>query len=1221
MLDIFDLNSNKFTSDIEIKEIHAKETNDIAIIGISVKLPLADNLDEFRDVLKYKIDCIRELPENRKKDIEDYLTCLNVRQNVKFQKGAFLDDIDRFDYDFFKITPTEAKLMNPVQRLVLTSEYEALDDAGYANDTISGTNTGVFVGYIDLDAYHYKEMILKAESNDMIDISVIGNLNSMIPSRIAYLLNLKGPCIMVDTACSSSLVAIHNACNSIRSGDCDQALVSSCRVNILPVADGIKIGMESPHDRVRAFDSGADGTSKGEGVISIFLKPLHKAKKDKDNIYAVIKGSAINHDGTTMGITAPNAQAQCNALVKAWERSGINPENIECFEAHGTATKIGDTIEIDGISKAFSRFTNKKQFCAIGSVKSNIGHLYDAAGLASVIKGVLELRYQELLPTANFTEGNPNIKFEDSPVYINDTFQKWNTALEKRLCAVSSFGFSGTNCHLVLEEYPSDIVPVIEEHYHLLALSSKKSNLLFETVKRYEQFICRNKSINLDDLCYTADVFKTVYEKKLVFLFKDIKQLKEELRRVLAKKEIVTNEIVEPIDADGVPSELKKTAKNFIMGIPVNWDELYSEKGLKKIHVPTHVFDDKRCWIDFENLKKNQSMLEQCYKISWLQNPDEKELQTDSEETVILIHDENSRTEKLIEGFGESRIRCITVASILDGKLNEFDGCFNKSTKIIYMPGYFTKSPSKTDELKKQQYNSTWGLLKLVRYLDKEFQNRHFEIIILSVNGFKVFERDKVYAENAIVHGYGKVISLEYSNFTCRSVDVDELTDAKTLYDEILMRSTNLLVALRNNKRYVQQLETLKARSTNTQKTLWRENATYIITGGLGALGSSIGAYLSKKKGISLAILGRRSMTEEELGNNTNYRIMKQNCKKVKYYSVDISDFTKLEETLSRIRNDLGCIKGVIQAAGVASKGLLSQKTELQIESVISPKIYGTWNMLHLLSGDDLDIFVMFSSGLTMLGEYGQAEYIAANTYLDAICHNKYRNIKRLLTINWPLIANGGMGDDFKYQNAMFDPMPIEKVTSVFESILSFDSSRVVIGKINKHHCSNEILSRLSVKLSDEIRGSLSDGEDSFSNTAEKQPENQNQNIDDTLEEIQSKLLRASNELLGTEELDADSNLMDIGVDSIIFAKLHGRINDIYPNTISISQMFLYPSVNKLALFINDQLKAKKNESNIKKREDEKKTDNANENLLEMINLQQEGKCTLDDILDKIDNM
>lgn len=322
-----------------------KMCDNIAIVGISLKGPKAENVEEFWKNISENQDCIGIVPDERKTDIDTYKSYILRGQEEKYSilEGGYLNEIDKFDYQFFNISPNEAKLMDPHQRIMLQVIWNAFVDAGYKTSNLKGKNIGIYIGFRADEPFDYKRLISEIMPEDS-SLALAGNINSIISSRIAYLLDLTGPAMGIDTACSSSLTALHIACNAIKNGDCDGAIVGASSIRFLPINDEKQIGIESISGRVKSFDDNSDGTVFGEGVAAIVMKPLEKAIKDKDNIYAVIKGSAINQDGASIGLTAPNANAQEKVLMKAWDNAKINPRDISFIETHGTGTKLGDSI-------------------------------------------------------------------------------------------------------------------------------------------------------------------------------------------------------------------------------------------------------------------------------------------------------------------------------------------------------------------------------------------------------------------------------------------------------------------------------------------------------------------------------------------------------------------------------------------------------------------------------------------------------------------------------------------------------------------------------------------------------------------------------------------------------------------------------------------------------------------------------------------------------------
>ncbi|MCD8121442.1 MAG: condensation domain-containing protein [Clostridiales bacterium] len=466
---------------------------DIAIVSMAAVMPQANNLKEYWSNLFEGIDCIREFPVNRKKDIADYVRFLGEKEN--YIKAGYLERIDQFDNRFFNLTPKEAMLMSPSQRIILETAYKAFTDAGYDRQKLNKSRTGVYVGYIgDNEGSVYRNM-LENLTDEFSSVAMSGNLSSIIAGRISYTFNLTGPCMLIDTACSSSLVALYTACRDIRNGLCDMALAGAVKLCMLPLDSKEKIGIESSDNKTRTFDEHADGTGIGEGCGAVVVKSLARAERDGDYIYAVIKGGYVNQDGASSGITAPNPAAQRDLYWGAWKDAGIDPETISYIEAHGTGTTLGDPIEIEGLTGAFKKYTDKTQFCAIGSVKTNIGHLYEAAGIASVIKTVLALNFGKIPKSLHFEMPNPQIDFIHSPFYVSGETSDWQKNGDTCVAGVSAFGFSGTNCHLILEEYTGRAKPYMESIEEKL---EKSTTMIFDEKRfwfqtKYMPVSCKKK--------------------------------------------------------------------------------------------------------------------------------------------------------------------------------------------------------------------------------------------------------------------------------------------------------------------------------------------------------------------------------------------------------------------------------------------------------------------------------------------------------------------------------------------------------------------------------------------------------------------------------------------------------------------------------------------------------------------------------------------------------
>lgn len=624
-----------------VKKQGSKPSKDIAVIGLALKMPGADNLDQFWSHIAEGRDLIQPYPAVRQSDSEGFIrTFTHLRkEEIRYSYGGYLDRVDGFDYSFFNLSPKEASLMDPNQRLFLQTAWEAIEDAGYGGKRITGSRTGIYIGFADWPVYG---QYVSKNFPSQIGTASAGNTPSIMAGRIAHMLDLKGPAMLVDTACSSSLVAVHLACTAIRNGECEMAIAGGVKVCLLPVEGLYEIGIESSARRTSAFDDDSDGTVWGEGTAAFLLKPLAAAIRDGDSIHAVIKGSAMNQDGASAGLTAPNAAAQEKLLVQAWRDADIDPESIAYIEAHGTGTRLGDPIEADGIRRAFRTFTGKSQFCAIGSVKSNVGHLDAAAGVAGLAKAIAALKFKTLPPTLHFARPNRNIPFHQSPLYVNDQAQEWEAGSDPRRCGVSSFGFSGTNCHIVLEEAPVAVAQAEDNARHesgsphLLVLSATNKTAMEQLIASCAESLSK-QTASIGDVCYTAATGRGHYSSRLAIIAGNLPELQDKLTK-LANHGLASDEscgvyygehklasahreaqVSGELTAEGLQrlnyeaeeyvnrliereifeiDELKRISECYCLGADVDWSRVYSGDIRKKARLPTYPLQTVRCWVE-----------------------------------------------------------------------------------------------------------------------------------------------------------------------------------------------------------------------------------------------------------------------------------------------------------------------------------------------------------------------------------------------------------------------------------------------------------------------------------------------------------------------------------------------------------------------------------------------------------------------------------------------
>ena len=502
----------------------------IAIIGLGCRFPGAPNPDAFWDLLREGVDAITEVPASRWNidAVYDPTPATPGKMNTRW--GGFLDQVDQFDPQFFGISPREAKGMNPQQRLLLEVSWEALEHAAQAPDQLAGSQTGVFIG---VSNYDYSQLQF-GQIDDLNAYSGTGNAFSITANRLSYLLDLCGPSWTVDTACSSSLVAVHQACQSLRQGECNLALAGG--VNLILTPQGTitfsQARMMAPDGRCKTFDASANGYVRAEGCGVVVLKRLSDALRDGEQPLALIKGSAVNQDGRSNGLTAPKGLAQQAVIQQALDNAGVAPAQISYIETHGTGTALGDPIEVNSLKGVLSQDRATSQPCWLGSVKTNIGHLEAAAGIAGLIKVVLALQHQEIPPHLHLQQLNPHIALDNTPFSIPTERQPWPGNSEQQWAGVSSFGFGGTNAHVILEAAPAP-VPVqsdVERPYHLLTLSAQSKEALQDLAKAYATFLSSDQETAITDLCYTANIGRSHFGQRLVAVATSTQQFCEQLQ-------------------------------------------------------------------------------------------------------------------------------------------------------------------------------------------------------------------------------------------------------------------------------------------------------------------------------------------------------------------------------------------------------------------------------------------------------------------------------------------------------------------------------------------------------------------------------------------------------------------------------------------------------------------------------------------------------------------
>ncbi|MDB9425330.1 amino acid adenylation domain-containing protein [Microcystis aeruginosa CS-564/01] len=514
----------------------------IAIIGMGCRFPGADNPEAFWQLMGNGVDAIADIPPERW-DIERFYDPTPATAKKMYSRqGGFLKNVDQFDPQFFRISPLEANYLDPQQRLLLEVAWEALENAAIVPETLAGSQSGVFIGISDVD---YHRLAYQSPANLTAYVGT-GNSTSIAANRLSYIFDLRGPSLAVDTACSSSLVAVHLACQSLQNQESNLCLVGGVNLILSPETTVVfsQARMMAPDSRCKTFDAKADGYVRSEGCGVVVLKRLRDAIQDGDRVLAVIEGSAVNQDGLSNGLTAPNGPAQQAVIRQALANAQVKPAQISYVEAHGTGTELGDPIEVKSLKAVLGEKRSLDQTCWLGSVKTNIGHLEAAAGIAGLIKVVLCLQHQEIPPNLHFETLNPYISLADTAFAIPTQVQPWpikspgsgEKSVERRLAGLSSFGFGGTNSHLILSEAPVTVKnnqqngqKLMERPWHLLTLSAKNEEALKALVHCYQKYLVDHPEISLADVCFTANSRRSHFNHRLGVVARDRLEMLQKL--------------------------------------------------------------------------------------------------------------------------------------------------------------------------------------------------------------------------------------------------------------------------------------------------------------------------------------------------------------------------------------------------------------------------------------------------------------------------------------------------------------------------------------------------------------------------------------------------------------------------------------------------------------------------------------------------------------------
>ncbi|WGF87503.1 SDR family NAD(P)-dependent oxidoreductase [Marinivivus vitaminiproducens] len=957
----------------------------IAVIGMAARFADCPDISAFHAMLAEGRSGITEVPSDRW-SAESASLPDDVRSEAAYLRwGGFLKDAADFDPLFFRISGKEAELTDPQHRVFLTEAWRALEDAGYAERELDGRRCGVFVGAYGGDYTHrMTDLGIAPEA-----FAFMGNAASILAARIAYVLNLKGPSMAVDTACSSSLTAVHLACRSLLDGECDMALAGGV---FLTTTMGFntaaaKAGMLSPAGACKTFDADADGFVPGEGAGVVVLKPYEKAVADGDRIDAVILASAVNQDGKTNGITAPSPESQAALETEVYQAAGINPDSITYVEAHGTGTKLGDPIEIEGLTRAFRRWTDRTGFCAVGSVKTNIGHAAHAAGIAGLLKVVLSLRHRMVFPSRNFTRENPELRLSETPFVVSTELRPWHSDGLPRRAAVSSFGFSGTNVHMLLAEAEPALPRAAPSGPQLITLSARSEAALQRRKADLRAWLQANAA-DLRDLAFTLNGGRCVFEHRWAAIVETPGELVSALADPAASGSHGDPAAGRRPDLTAAAEAYRRSGEIAAAALPADG---------RRIALPSYPFEMQRYWLDrIEPARPPATSVPPATYLApeWTAEPLASADLPDG--PLWLLPDAGGIGARLAatwQGAGRA------VVALRPSDLADVAGLRQRHgapAAILHLADLDGPEPWDPDRLDADLQGGMKVIAALVRPLFADPVR-----VLYAHRGRPV--QEIVWALRRSLQFDGAALDLRTLALAGPLPSPDDA--AAHIIAEIGAAPSQAEEAvLRGGRRHVRRM-TLLAAPTDATPALPR-GGHFVLTGGGGALAGLFARRLAEATGGRITLLGRSPATEA-------VRATLDAVGAGLYRQVDVTDAAALARVLDEARSAHGPITGVLHMAGVPGGPLLREADWADIEACLAPKVAGTVALDRALGNEPLAFFVLFSSLASELGDFGQGGYAAANAFCDRFAawreaaRSAGRRQGRTIALDWPLWREG----------------------------------------------------------------------------------------------------------------------------------------------------------------------------------------------------------------------
>ena len=1260
----------------------------IAVIGLDCHFAATEGPKAFWTLLKNHTDAIGKTPAARYNLMVDDAHCLAW--------GGFVEEVDHFDAGYFGIAPKEAKHMDPQQRLLLEVCWQALHHAGIDPVNLSGSQTGVFVGITSNDY-----MRLPGNTSPKGAYTGTGNAMSIAANRLSYQLDLRGPSKAVDTACSSSLVAVHDACRALLGNECDMAIAGG--VNLRLAADLTntfeQAKMLSPDGRCKTFDAGANGYVRSEGCGLVILKRLDDAKRDSDQIFAAVAGSAINQDGRSNGITAPNGPAQQAVIRQALSNANLKAEQIQFVECHGTGTPLGDPIEVSALQAVFD--SEGSEPCYLGATKTNIGHLEAAAGIVGFIKTVLAMEHGLIPANLHHRQLNPAIDFSQSRLMLVNHNTPW--VAEQKYAGISSFGFGGTNAHVILQSVPDapegrpSLPPVhferlsywfdrVDDDRHPLLGSGQSHAFLAEKDKLFESRLgqsspgflqdhviyqlpllpatgfvemalsaCRMAKLNLHELRIVKPLALSDTPQRVQTWLRDGQQLMivsetEEGWQTHAEGRLA--EGLAPITIDAGLSEFQAACSK-VVSVQSHYQRLsrqglfYGEqfRAIEQLHVNDDTvlaklkLRDSRAYqlhpvvldaalqslaalIDWHTVTRSHAVVPTGFEELAVLQPG-KPVAWAAGRLTSADHELGHFTARLycfndsgelVAQIGNIQLQAVSREELTGKEDDEWlyhfewqpveltelpsakrplvfmhNGGFPDCVRVTpgdepikHSDGHFSIRQQNAEDLSwllgqvdRDQIIYAWSLrADCPQAAEQDCQNvrllvqaieRPVPLTLITNTSAQVANLDRHFrpvanAFGAVMNGLAKVIAIEHPELSCRVVDLDiPFIDPGAGY--LSPTEQEPYLAVYNQGCFVPRL--MPAQSWYKPDELTRDFVArpahcYIITGGSGALGQVMLDWLVSRGARKVVLLSRKAFTPPQIDGVD-----------ISAIQADVSNLAELKTAFEALPAPPA---GVIHAAGYLEDGLIGTMSEQQMQRVLAAKVSGSWNLHQLTKNDSLDMFIMFSSVAGVMGSVAQANYAAANSFIDALAAQRRGLGLVAQSINWGPWAEQGMATSEAAKQA-YSQLGIEALSNAqglnaFEQIVRKpDWQQTLVMPVDWQTFARHRKDRL---LSDIITAEDVAQDPDFVATWQTLAGKAEQ--EGYVKEQLTALIYKVLEVPDGQTLKLDKGFFELGVDSLMAVEIKNQIQGWVGHSLSSTLLFKYPYIEALVAYVVEQL-------------------------------------------------